>query len=43
VLRDELPNAQVEVLEHASHGLPLERPDEVATRIREFIYAGRDG
>ncbi|MFT0179003.1 MULTISPECIES: alpha/beta fold hydrolase [Pseudomonas] len=42
-LRDELPTAQVEVLEHASHGLPLERPDEVATRIREFIYAGRDG
>ncbi|KUM42853.1 alpha/beta fold hydrolase [Pseudomonas sp. EpS/L25] len=42
-LRDDLPAAQIEVLEHASHGLPLERPDEVATRIREFIYAGRDG
>ncbi|TWI56751.1 pimeloyl-[acyl-carrier protein] methyl ester esterase [Pseudomonas duriflava] len=42
-LLEEVPDVNVHVFEPASHGLPLERPDELATVINRFIYEGRDG
>ncbi|SDO34319.1 alpha/beta fold hydrolase [Pseudomonas jinjuensis] len=37
-----LPDVEVSVVEGASHGLPLERPDEVATAILRFMREGED-
>ncbi|WP_312271972.1 alpha/beta fold hydrolase [Pseudomonas sp.] len=42
-LTDEIPDIEVHLFEPASHGLPLERPDEIAAAIERFIYEGRDG
>jgi pimeloyl-[acyl-carrier protein] methyl ester esterase len=37
-----LPDVEVQVFEEASHGLPLERPEEVATAILGFMREGDD-
>ncbi|MCY1314128.1 pimelyl-[acyl-carrier protein] methyl ester esterase [compost metagenome] len=37
-----LPDVEVQVFEEASHGLPLERPEEVATAILRFMREGGD-
>jgi pimeloyl-ACP methyl ester carboxylesterase len=35
----EIPDAQLVVMEHAAHWLPLERPDELAAITRDFLTA----
>ena len=37
-----LPDVEVNTIAGASHGLPLERPDEVAAAILAFIHEGDD-
>ena len=37
-----LPDVEVNTIAGASHGLPLERPDEVAAAILTFIHEGDD-
>lgn len=37
-----LPDVEVQVFEEASHGLPLERPEEVAAVILDFMREGDD-
>ncbi|BAN46207.1 alpha/beta fold hydrolase [Metapseudomonas resinovorans] len=37
-----LPDVEVQVFDEASHGLPLERPDEVAASILGFMREGDD-
>lgn len=37
-----LPDVEIGVIDGASHGLPLERPDEVAAAILQFIHEGDD-
>ncbi|WP_028238158.1 alpha/beta fold hydrolase [Stutzerimonas azotifigens] len=38
-----VPDAEVAVLDGASHGLPLERPDDVAATLLAFLREGEDG
>ncbi|MBB3102931.1 alpha/beta fold hydrolase [Azomonas macrocytogenes] len=40
-LRSLLPAAQVEIVAEASHGLPLERPDDVAQLMLDFLGSRR--
>ncbi|MNN01235.1 Pimeloyl-[acyl-carrier protein] methyl ester esterase [compost metagenome] len=37
-----LPDIEVSVFDDASHGLPLERPDEVARAVLRFMQEGED-
>ncbi|MNJ78538.1 Alpha/beta hydrolase family protein [compost metagenome] len=41
-LLDWLPDVEVQLFAEASHGLPLERPDEVAAAILGFMREGDD-
>lgn len=36
-LKDNLPNAQIHMLERSGHMITLEQPDEVAKRIKQFL------
>ncbi|MCY1535734.1 Pimeloyl-[acyl-carrier protein] methyl ester esterase [compost metagenome] len=42
-LLDWLPDVEVNTFADASHGLPLERPDEVAAAMLHFMREGEDG
>lgn len=42
-LLDWLPDVETNTFADASHGLPLERPDEVAAAILAFMHEGEDG
>ncbi|HAV04292.1 MAG TPA: transporter, partial [Pseudomonas sp.] len=37
-----LPDVEVDVLANASHGLPLERAEDVATAMLAFMGEGED-
>jgi proline iminopeptidase len=39
ILADRLPNAQLEIIEHAGHNAPMEQPAEVIKAIRDFMAA----
>ena len=32
-----IPNAELEVIEEASHAAPVEQPDRIADRVEEFL------
>ncbi|MCY1295164.1 Pimeloyl-[acyl-carrier protein] methyl ester esterase [compost metagenome] len=42
-LLDWLPDVEVETFAEASHGLPLERPDDVAAALLAFMHEGEHG
>jgi pimeloyl-ACP methyl ester carboxylesterase len=36
-MADSIPNAELEVIEEASHAAPVEQPDRIAERIEDFL------